>query len=210
MKTSIKPLLVSFAVVVCLLFVNQRDAQAGVPAGPFTITVDENGSGSTSNVFGVVSLGFVLAADPGPGGLPGALTYIGLPFPGFVGDVLLLEPVTQQPTDLIRFNGDGTIVFYSDNTDGGGPARPLLGPAAEPFDLADIGLPGFFYANLVPIPEVGPEGNNGAVYTPLPGQPGYDPSLPTYTFISDIPEPGTVTLVGLSIAGLLAIVRRKK
>ena len=38
----------------------------------------------------------------------------------------------------------------------------------------------------------------------------YDPSNPTYNIISDIPEPGTVTLVGLGLAGLLAIRRRKK
>jgi hypothetical protein len=178
-------------------------AQAGIISA--AIQVDENGNG-TNFTFGV-TLPHAMAADPGPGGLPGALTYLGLPFLGFVGDVLLLEPSTQQPSDLIRFNGNGTIVFYSDNAEGGGPVGPAL---AEPPDLADIGLPVVFYANLVPIAEVGAEGMNGATYTPLPGQPGYDPSLPTYTFISDIPEPGTVTLVGLSIAGLLAIRRWKK
>ena len=199
MKASTKPLLVSLAVVVSVFLVNERYAQAG--AGVATpIAVDENGNGSINFGGGPIPLAFTLAPDPGPAGLPLALTY-SLPFPGVIGDVLLFEPVTQQVSDWIRFNGNGTLVFYSDVPEGG-----------EVPDLADVGFPGLSYeGNLVVIPEIGPEGNNGATYTPLPGQPGYDPAvLPRYTFISDIPEPGTMTLVGMGVVGLLAISRRKK
>jgi hypothetical protein len=52
------------------------------------------------------------------------------------------------------------------------------------------------------------------VYVPLPGQPGFNPNTPgnppTYIIISDVPEPGTVALVGLSLVGALAVIRRKK
>jgi hypothetical protein len=86
------------------------------------------------------------------------------------------------------------LVFYSD--------------VGEP-EPADTGLPTQVYTNAVSINEVGPEGANYAYYTPNEGQPGYDASGPTYLFISDIPEPSTVMLVGLGLAGLLAFKRRR-
>ena len=199
MKTLAKSLFVSFAIALYLLIVNQCYA----PPLAVTITVDENGGGSIDFGAGPVPLAALMLADPGPLGLPSALTYVGLPFPGVIGDVLLIEPGDTEPSDLIRFNGDGTLVFYSD---GAAPSAPVDGDA----DLADTGLPGATYPNFVAILELGPEGNNGATYTPLPGQPGFDPVyLPTFNFISDIPEPGSMTLVGLAVVGLLVIKRRK-
>ena len=99
-------------------------------------------------------------------------------------------------SDVIRFNGNGTLVFYSD--------------VGESYEPADTGFPTQFYDNTVSINEIGPEGDRWlCLYTPTVGQPGYDPSGPTYLFISDIPEPSTVMLVGLSLAGLLAFKRRR-
>jgi len=69
------------------------------------------------------------------------------------------------------------------------------------------------YSNLVTIQEIGPEGNNQAIYTPLAG--GFNAAFaPTYTLISDgqIPEPGTVVLIGFGLLGIGSIVpqtRRK-
>ncbi len=175
------------------------------------VTVDENGNG-----IGTLGPGF-LAPDPGPGGLPLVLTYDLFFVPGAVltpGDVFLFDP--NEPgspvLDVIRFNtffdGTGvaaldaspfTLVFYSDNI-GGLDA------------LADTPSPPLaFYANQVRIAEVGPEGNNGAFYTPQEGQPGYvEFGLVgvqgfTYHFISDgtIPEPSSTALLSLGLALLL-------
>jgi hypothetical protein len=119
------------------------------------------------------------------------------------GDVVLLEP--QAPTgtisDLLRFDGTGGVYFFSDED----------GP---PIDLADVPvIPQTI--NPVVINEVGPEGNNGAFYTPAPGQPGFDTSgvLPgvAYNIISDVPEPASATLL---LAGtglwLLNVTRRRR
>lgn len=153
-----------------------------------TLTYDELGNGTTG--------AGVLAPDPGPGGLPAVLTY-SLGFAVVPGDVLLLDG--PNVLDVVRFNepptgGPGTLVFYSDNTDG----VDALADTPSP--------PGGFYSNLVRIPEVGPEGNNGAFYTPGPNDPGFVAGATpvTYHLISDsspVPLPSTagaglVLLVG--------------
>jgi hypothetical protein len=160
--------------------------------GP-VISFDEFGNGAFGPGF--------LAPDPGPGGLNPVLTY-NLPFAGVPGDVFLHD--ANEPgnpfLDVLRFNGNGTLVFYSDNIDGADAPGDTPAP------------PGAFYPNQVHIPEVGPEGNNGAIYTPLPGQPGFDPGfLPTYNFVSDgvVPEPSTALLLAWGPA-LLAIVQRRR
>ena len=157
------------------------------------ITVDENGNGNINGT----PLGWTVGADPGPGGLSSVLIY-SLPFAGLQGDVGLFDADVGATLDYIRFNGDGTLIFYSDNVDG--------------FDaLADTPSPPFsFYSNLVQINEVGTEPNNGAFYTPVPTQPGWNPSDPTYHFISDnVPEPGTLLAFVSGFAGLAGTLKRR-
>jgi hypothetical protein len=133
------------------------------------IAIDEFGNG-----IGTLSRGFMLP-DPGPGGLPSVLTYI-LPFQGTAGDVTFgVEPGLVFGGDIIRFNGNGTVIFYSDNV-------------PNPDSPADtIAPPSQLYPNRADVQEIE---NTVAFYTPSPGQPGWDRRNPTYIFISDgmLPE----------------------
>jgi hypothetical protein len=172
-----------------------------VLAQGFTITaaVDENGTGTLVNSTGSnAALPASLLPDPGPGGLAAALTYNLLNPPGLVaGDLILLEPPGSQISDIIRFNPNqngGSLVFYSDTTDG-----------AE--DLADTGFPLALYTNNVTFTEVGPEGANGFTYTPLANQPGFVAGAAgpvTYVIRSDVPEPSTLALAAFGLIGLAA------
>ncbi len=170
-----------------------------------TISVDENGNGTLVNSNGFSSpLPFALLPDPGPGGLPAALTYGMLSPPGLVaGDLILLEPPSSQMSDLIRFNPNqngGSLVLYSDNTDG-----------AEA--LADTGFPLALYPNNVTFTEVGVEGANGFTYTPIAGQPGFVAGAAgpvTYVIISDSPVPEPSTLLLAAFSALPALWRRRR
>ena len=66
--------------------------------------------------------------------------------------------------------------------------------------------------NPVMMNEVG--GNNGVVYAPGPGMPGFDLSGQFAglqdKIVSDVPEPGTMTLVALGMMGLLVVSRHKR
>ena len=114
MKMSSRALLIIMASV-CLATTTFADV----------IAIDENGNG-----IGTIGRGF-LAPDPGPGGLASVLTYR-LPFAGVPGDVLMssVEPgfVGTVVFDVIRFNGNGTVLFYSDNV----PVFDSLGDTASP------------------------------------------------------------------------------
>jgi hypothetical protein len=150
----------------------------------------------------------VIRNDPGPGGLPAALTYSLLAPPSVVaGDWLILEPGGGL-SDLIRFNAAGTggdpgypasVVFYSDAADGS--TYPVTS-----------GIPTRIYSNVIAIPEVSlGNGTDGVVYTPTAGQPGFVAGFTvTYTIVSTVPEPGSLVLGGLvSVIGL-ALVRFRR
>jgi hypothetical protein len=198
------PLTAILAATVCVLLIVARAHAQG-----FTLQVTERTNDVLNLLNGAYHPGFLLQ-DPGPGGLPNALTFT-TPAGLVAGDLLLHEPGGAE-SDLIRWNANNaTLVFYSD----------FEINALPPFDSADIGLPGASYPNGVSVTETGlfgqpysETGTNGYVYIPTPGQPGYDPSnpnnQPTYIIISDIPEPGIVSLVCVGLAGLLAVIRRKQ
>jgi hypothetical protein len=137
-------------------------------------------------------------------GLVGWYYFLGVP--SMAGDVLLLEPGTggTNYSDLLRFDGTGGVYFFSD-----------LEPGELNPDHADVPvMPTPAGSNMVFLAEIGPEGNNGAFYRPLPGQPGYDTSglLPglAYNIVSDVvPEPH-VAILAMTGGGLLLATRARR
>ena len=166
----------------------------------FIFTFDENGNAN----FNGQPTPYSMTVEPISQML--ALTY-SLGMPTVAGDVVLTEPAAGSivanlavVSDIVRFDAQGNVYFFSDNTDAGSPP-----------DLADVGLPVQLLSNVATIAEVGSEGNNGAVWIPLAGQPG---SLAAggviqYNIISDVPEPGTMLLGGLG-GGLLFFLRSRR
>ena len=167
-----------------------------------TFSFDENGNGTFN---GLVVPGGLVAADPS-GGVAGPVLIYTLPavVPQLtIGDVVLLE--TINPTnisDVIRFWEFNQVIFYSDRETGSSGD-------SDPADMS--GLPSFLLANQAVMPEVGVEGNNGANYHALPGQPGWDgsPLGTQFKLISDVPEPGSIALSTLG-GGLLLLVRWRR
>ena len=177
---------------------------------------DENGNGTYQlNGGPSTPLPFIVAQDPGPGGLANALIYL-LPTTVTTGDVPICESglstcTSSQFSDLLRFEqADGTIqtgglftftatqmVYYSDSTPGD-------------TDLADVGFPSIILQNGGPIAEIGPEGNNFFDWRP-DGVPY--PFGNEYIGISDaVPEPGTFVLVSLGAfaAGIFVAGKRRR
>lgn len=167
------------------------------------LSFDENGHGNFNGANLPVSVG----PDPS-GGLPVNVLIYTLPFMVTSGDVGLLENPVGSGTnlvlsDIVRFYTPTTgntseIIFYSDFEIG-----------APDGDIADTGLPRS--PNAILIQEIGPEGNNGAIWNPTPGQPGSVSTGVTisYNIISDVPEPGTLTLATLGGGLLLAVLKRR-
>jgi hypothetical protein len=170
---------------------------APLVGGNIVVTVDENGNGTVNGFLGPQPAPFSLQNDPGPGGLPGVLTYNLLNPPGLTaGDILINEP-GDGLGDVVRFNptevcsgGTGCLLFYS---------------AGPPFDsLADTPTPpGAFYANNITLTE---DATGQVIYTPVAGQPGFvaGAGAPVvYDLISDVPVPAP--LIGHGLSGVLAV-----
>lgn len=172
-------------------------AAFGQAGGPL-FTLDELGNMSIN---GVPQPPGTIAQDPFSGIL--TLSY-NLPFVGHRGDVVLFEPgpIPAPISDVLRFDGFFHVFFFSE----------LETSDTFPFDPADVGqFPGPFPGPTVNLMETGPEGSNGAFYTPAPGgnDPGGDFSNPSYHFISDVPEPGAGLLLSLG-GGILWILKGRR
>src|SRR5438874_13260735 len=166
-------------------------------AGPL-ITVDELGNGN----FNGQPLPSFQSPDPFSGIV--TLTYR-LPFPGVPGDVYLFEPNaagTNTLSDIIRFDGQGNLYFFSER-------EPTDVPPFDPADVLQFPPP-VAALPVVSFLETGPEGNNGLFYNPAGGNPGDNSAGATYHFISDVPEPGAGLLTILGAGLLLALNQRRQ
>ena len=175
----------------------------GQGGGNPVVFLPENGAGTIQFTGGpVLPLPGVLAPDPGPGGQALALTYNLLGPPSLVaGDLLLLDG--DVLSDVIRFNPAGTAAGY--------PASVVFYSALESVggELADVGFPGSFYANIVRMAE----GALGVVYTPTANQPGYVAGFAvTYRIesLTAAPEPGSVVLLATGLLGIVGASRVKR
>jgi hypothetical protein len=189
---------------VCASILSAAAITAFAQAGGGILTFNENGIATLNNA-PYPSLGLI--NDPTGGSPTGKV--LAYPLQGLVtpGDVGLLEPnspTTGELSDLVRFF----------NPAGGGQSLLLFYSAVDPGDpttsLADVGIPPA--PNAILINETGVEEiNTSAIWTPLPGQPGFDTTgiIGTYDIISDqpAPEPGSGALL-LGGLGLFAWVSR--
>ncbi len=132
------------------------------------ITIDENGHGTVD----AATLPYTLGTDPNPAHVPGqknVLIYGPLPFSGTAGDVNVFIGAT--PGAIIRFNADKTIIFYAAANTGqnDNSLATQVTPPIPPFPVTNTARLTFTSTLLT--------------YTPTTGQPGYDPSGPTYIFM---------------------------
>ena len=124
-----------------------------------------------------------------------------LPFAGVAGDVVLQESVGGPYSDVLRFDGQFHVYFFSDKGDGSDSYADQSGLP-----------PNLITPNVGPFLEQGVEGGlQYLYYMPNAGDPGFKAAAPgtIYYIISDVPEPGTVTLAGLG-ALLLAMRFRRQ
>jgi hypothetical protein len=170
------------------------------------VTLDENGNGTAFNGGITNILNGQLLPDPSGGIAGNALVYT-LPFnfpAGSVGDYLLPEPPNySELSDVIRFWGNNQVIFYSGFDTGEDQLPP---------PLADTGLPGSYLNNNMPLLEGGGENGYQAVsHSAISGEPGYiGAGLGNYTFISDVPEPSTLAIIGVSLTGLAFMAHHRR
>jgi hypothetical protein len=178
-----------------------------VSAQGINIQFDEWGNGSLN---GAPLKNVPSALDPISG--QSTLAYL-LPFNVVRGDLILTEGAAAPPTitDIVRFDTNTTYgnvaYFFSD----------LPEPGETPVPLADTGIPAPWALLSVIQPELGPEGNNGAIYVTGFNNPGAAivggvTYSVTYGIVSDskVPEPSTLVLLGSGLLGLLAYAWRKR
>ena len=174
---------------------------AGSAYAIFEVFFDEDGNGRISQNGGPITpLTGVMAPDPAFGGHL-ELTYF-LPELVINGDVAVFEPGTTELSDGLRFtNAQGQLdhnlvtadrmIYLSDQPEPG-EVTALADTAFGNFGI--LGFNGTIF-------EVGPEGHNGF---------DWFPGGNIYHGISDVPEPGTLTLLGIGALAMAGCAWRRR
>jgi hypothetical protein len=137
-----------------------------------------------------------LMPDPTGGLAAWNVLVFDLPFAGVAGDLLIDEgSLNGTLVDIIRFDGNSHLIFYSSSANGFHEAADVPAP------------PNPLFPNLAYAVEYPSAVDSYADYVPSSGQPGYDLLNPAYHF-SEVPEPGAGVLVALG-AGLMLVVLRR-
>lgn len=107
------------------------------------------------------------------------------------GDLFLTQPGTGTVEDILRFDGQGHLFFFS-----------LIQPGQTVLSLADVPSLPPLLNNQASQEIVVPNGVLGNEYVPAPGQPGYWNGF-GYGILVDVPEPSAFTLIILAFALVL-------
>jgi hypothetical protein len=177
-------------------------------AGPIWMTLDEYGAGAPQLSLANRPAVRQFLPPPPPPPFPAGYSVATDPISGIVtlrytlmhggqtpGDLYLTELDSGAISDIIRFDGQGNVFFFS-----------LKKPGQTSFSLADVDtLPALSANNLGHVEVAGEHNIGNVLYPSALSQPGYDPlynGTLAYNIISDVPERNIsafTTLFGLAL-----------
>jgi hypothetical protein len=112
------------------------------------------------------------------------------------GDLYLTDPSTSLISDIIRFDGQGHVFFFS-----------LKEPGQTSFSLADVDALPTLEANSLGQVELPEQNQTGNLFNPIGSQPGFDPlygGALGYNIISEVSEPSALVAGSLGMMMMLA------